>query len=274
MTSPEPFDPDDPFVAHFHREPMGAVGVGVVVLSNGPADPETATAWDESLSWLRSQGRPVDVVFPAVDRTDPRLGDLIQEALAALPHPIVAVAASAAPPSQAHWTPLLKALDQADHVVGGRPAGAGAAIARSLTRIVRRIVFGVPVADVHSPLRLHRAEKLREIPLQSGSSFVDVEVLAKATFLGHVLDEPKIPALAGPTWRKGSFRDLKVVFKNPTFRRPPGYASRPLEEPQGEPEGHDRPGGEDRQGDEHAGVSQAGPLQDDQPEAADQLGQR
>ena len=255
MTSPEPFDLDDPFVAHFHREPMGTVGVGVVVLSNAPVDADASTAWDESLSWLRSQGRPVDLVFQVVDHTRPQLGALIRESLIALPHPVIAVAASATPPSQAHWSPLLKALDQADHVVGGRPAGAGTAIARSLSRIVRRVIFGVPVADVHSPLRLHRAEKLWEIPLQSGSSFVDVEILGKATFLGHILDEPRIPALAGATWRKGSLHDLNVVFKKPTFRRPPEYQSGPLEESEGEPEAPDRPGDEDRQGHEHAGVS-------------------
>ncbi|WP_165070908.1 hypothetical protein [Paludisphaera rhizosphaerae] len=255
MTSPEPFDPDDPFAVHFHREPMGTVGVGVVVLSNAPIDPEASSIWDESLSWLRSQGRPVDVVFQAVDPTRPQLGVLIREALIALPHPIIALAASATPPSQTHWAPLLKALDQADHVVGGRPAGGGTAVARSLARIVRRLVFGVPVADVYSPLRLHRAEKLWEIPLQSGSSFVNVEVLAKATFLGHILDEPKIPALAGTTWRKGSFHDLNVVFKKPTFRRPPEYQSGPFEESESKPEGPDRPGGEDRQGHEHSGVS-------------------
>lgn len=274
MTSPEPFDPDDPFAVHFHREPMDAAGVAVVVLSNGPADPEASTAWAESLDWLRADGRPIEVVIQVVDPARPRVGDLIQQAIASRPHPIVAVVASAEPPSQAHWTPLLKALDQADHVVGGRPAGAAASIGRNLARIVRRLVFGVPVADVHSPLRLHRAERLKEIPLQSLSSFVDVEILAKATFLGHILDEAKIPELGGSRWRKGSFRDLNVVFKRPTFRRPPEHRSRPLEEPQGEPEGPDGPGQEHAQGQEDAGVDQAGPFQDDQAKAADELSQR
>ena len=273
MTSPEPFDPDDPFAVHFHREPMGIVGVGVVVLRNGPIDPETATAWHESLAWLRSEGRPVDVVARAVDPARPRLGDLIEQATATLPHPIVAVVASDAPPTPAHWTPLLKALDQADHVVGGRAAAAWTSLTRRLWQGVRRLVLGVPIADVHSPIRLHRAERLREIPLQSFSSFVDVEILAKATFLGHLLDEPRIPALAGRTWRKGSFRDRNVVFKRPTFRRPPEHPSRPLEESQGEPERPDGPGGEDSQGQEYAGVRQAAPIQDDQPKRGDELSQ-
>ena len=39
-------------------------------------------------------------------------------------------------------------------------------------------------------------EKLAAIPLQSGSSFLDLEILAKATFLGHLLSEVEIPPLA------------------------------------------------------------------------------
>ena len=274
MTTPEPFDPDDPFVAHFHREPMGNVGVALVVLVNAPAGPDAAAPWEDSVGWLRAQGRAVDVRLIPVDRDAPRLGESIGRALQEISQPIVAVSSATAPPAEAHWSPLLKGLDQADHVVGGRPAGPATALARFVAKVVRRVVFGVPVADVHSPLRLHRAEKLRDIPLQSGSSFVDVEILAKATFLGHVLDEPTVPALAGVTWRRGAMRDLNLVFKKPTFRRPPEYASGPLEHPEGEPERPDGPGGEDRQGPGDLEPAQAGALQQDQPKPADELGQR
>ena len=96
---------------------------------------------------------------------------------------------------QRHLDPLLEAIDQADHVVGRRPAGRwenGHAVAG---RLPRRLVFAVPLLDVHSPCRLHRLEKLTAIPLQSGSSFLDTEILAKATFLGHLLDEVDVPPL-------------------------------------------------------------------------------
>ncbi len=84
---------------------------------------------------------------------------------------------------------------------------ARAAAARNWTgllgSLVRRLVFAVPLRDVHSPCRLHRLDKLAAIPLQSASSFLDTEILAKATFLGHLIDEVAVPPLRGArdfTW--------------------------------------------------------------------------
>ena len=62
--------------------------------------------------------------------------------------------------------------------------------------LFRRLIFAVPLDDVHSPCRLHRLEKLLAIPLQSESSFLDTEIFAKATFLGHLIDEVEVPPLA------------------------------------------------------------------------------
>ncbi|WP_165250066.1 hypothetical protein [Paludisphaera soli] len=235
MTTSEPFDADDPFALHFHREPLGPVGIDLLVLRDFAAVNPDPSAWEAGVDWLRAEGRTVEVVTEVVDGAEPQIGEQIRRFLDASAQPIVAICRAERPPSREHWEPLLKGLDQADHVVGGRSANPPAAAWRALARIVRRIVLGVPVADVHSTMRLHRAEKLREIPLQSGSSFVDVEILAKATFLGHVLDEPTIPALPGPTWTRGRLRDLALVFKRPTFRRPPelGPDSRPFEQSQG-----------------------------------------
>jgi hypothetical protein len=265
MTTPEPFDADDPFAVHFHREPMGATGIDLLVLSDSTGGDVDLSAWEASVDWLRAEGRTVGVVAEVLDRGEPRIGERIRRFVDRSEQPIVAICRAERPPSREHWEPLLKALDQADHVVGRRPASPPGAFGRSLARLVRRIVLGVPVADVHSPMRLHRAEKLREIPLQSGSSFVDVEVLAKATFLGHVLDEPAIPALPGRTWNWGRLRDLAAVFKHPTFRRPPEPEPdlRPLEESQGEPEGADRPGGENRQGAGDLESAEPRPFQQD-----------
>ena len=43
--------------------------------------------------------------------------------------------------------------------------------------LFRRLIFAVPLHDVHSPCRLHRLEKLQAISLQSESSFLDPEIL-------------------------------------------------------------------------------------------------
>ncbi len=82
----------------------------------------------------------------------------------------------------------------------GTPAGRlAAAWDRWLASLPRRLVFAVPLRDVHSPCRLHRLEKLARIPFQSASSFLDMEILAKATFLGHLIDEVDVPPLCGRT---------------------------------------------------------------------------
>lgn len=245
-----------------------------MALVDGPAAADAAAAWEDSVAWLRAEGRPVELILTAVDRAAPSLGRSIQRAAATALHPIVAIAATAEPPMRGAWESLLKALDGADHVWLRRPAGFPLSAWRWLTRASRRTVFGVPIMDVHSPLTLHRAEKLRAIPLQSGSSFVDVELPAKATFLGHVLDEASVPAPARPTWNRGRLRDMRLVFKSPTFRLAPAEGSGPLEPPQGEPEGHDGPGEEDRQGPQDPLVPEPRPLQQDEPERGDELGQR
>ena len=59
------------------------------------------------------------------------------------------------------------------------------------------MVFAVPTLDVHSPCRLHRREKLEALSLQSSSRFLDIEILAKGTFLSHLLDEVPVPRLKG-----------------------------------------------------------------------------
>jgi len=273
MTEPEPFDPLDPFAVHFHREPMDGRGVALVLLSDAVEGPDES-ALAPCADWLREQKRAVETRVIAVDRAAPRLGERIGEALASLDQPIIAFFSAAEPPTPEHLKPLLKAINQADHVVGKRPAEPPAAVARWLARIPRRLVFAVPMLDVNSPCRMHRLEKLQTIPLQSGSSFINTELLAKATFLGHLLDEVAIPPIRGRVWRRGWFRDLGLVFKRPTFR-PPSDINResgPLEQSQGQPEGADRPGGEDAERGENLELSDPSALQNDHPQSVDELG--
>lgn len=275
MTQHEPFDPLDPFDVHFHRESLEGAGATLILLADA-VEGLDESALTSCVSWLKSQGRPVETRLIAVDRSAPRLGEQIAEVLASVDLPIVAFFSAAEPPTPEHLKPLFKAINQADHVVGRRPAGPLVEVGRWLARIPRRLVFGVPVLDVNSPCRLHRLEKLQTIPLQSGSSFVNTEILAKATFLGHLLDEVAIPALSGRVWRLGWFRDLRLVFKRPTFRPPAGVEidppSRPLEQPEGQPERADGPSGEDSQGHEDLNLSDPRALQNDHPQGVDKLG--
>ena len=134
----------------------------------------------------------------------------------------------------------------------GAAARPGPAYSGSLAR---RLIFAVPLRDVHSPCRLHRLDKLAAIPLQSASSFLDTEILAKATFLGHLIDEVTVPPLRGQTGSSGLVDGLESSPAPSAVCRSSG----PAEEPQCQSEGDDGPGGEDQDG--RADIEQARPLE-------------
>lgn len=275
MTTPEAADPLDPFEVHFHREPLQGAGVTLILLADTTADPvATAGVFAPCVAWLQGEGgRSVQSQVVPVDRASPRLNALIEAALEAVDQPIVLICSAVEPIAPEYLKPLLESIDKADHVLGRRPTTPLRDGVRRLTSLFRRLVFAVPILDVDSPCQLHRTEKLRAIPLQSGSSFVNVEILAKATFLGHLLDEVEIPALVGTVWGRGRFKDLRVVLKAPTFRPVGNASSAPLEEAEGQPERADRPGGEDGDRLEDVEVREPRAFEDDQAKGADELGQ-
>ncbi len=83
------------------------------------------------------------------------------------------------------------------------------------------IVYGVPLEDPTSAFKVYRADFLRRFPIQSDGDFVQIELVAKSTFLTCILDEmplsPKGAAIPHATWTRG---DRKRVFGNPQFRNP------------------------------------------------------
>lgn len=255
-TEPEPSN-DDPFEAHFRREPLAGAGVLVVVFASG----DVLGAWGIAqglVSLMQARKRPVD--WLVTDETVGGFAEALTGALRGATQPLVLVTNAFEPWTAAHLDPLLEAIDRCDHVLGRRPAGPWGSVRRWLVTRLDRLVYGVPLLDIHSPCRLHRREKLASIPFQSKSSFLDIEILAKATFLGHLLDEVPVPALARKTASE-SRSDRSLIFRRPLFVRESG----PAEEAQSEEEGADGPGGEDRQGDQDRPVAEAGPFQNDQP---------
>lgn len=256
----------DPFAEHTVREPMTGAGVTVVVLFQGDADPDRARAVGESVeSLLTEVKRPVTTELAPV-LPDGR-GAAVSRALADASHPLVLFTDATEPWTSAHLDPLLDAIDQCDHVVGRRDIGLLGSLGRWLGSLPWRGVFAVPLQDVHSPCRLHRTEKLAAIPLQSRGSFLDVEIPAKATYLGQLLNEVDVPPLAsaGPKSARG---DLSTVFNHPEFH----FTSAPSEDPEGEGEGPDRPEGEDaeRGGD----LDEGRPVEDHGAERVEELGER
>jgi hypothetical protein len=87
-------------------------------------------------------------------------------------------------------------------------------------RLAARILFGLRYHDVACPVRLIRREIFARIPIQSEGSFVHVEILAKANFLGHLMAE-EVPLPLGPRADGDGFalvwRDAKRLMQNPDF---------------------------------------------------------
>ncbi len=212
MTTIDPSD--DPFLAHLEREPMTGAGVRVIVITQPEFHDGHAVA--ESIENLfKDSDREVEsVVIPV---TSEGLARAIEHGLEGATLPLVLVTSAQQAWTKPHLEPLLKAIDACDHVFGRRPRST----LRSdfVARIVRRLIFAVPLRDVHSPCRLHRLEKLAAIPLQSESSFIDTEILAKATFLGHLIDEVPVPRLDGWLRSRGAWKDWNRVLSHPRFAR-------------------------------------------------------
>src|SRR5262249_19750855 len=166
--------------------------VRVVVVAAGGANVAAAVA--RSVEGLvRERGRAAEGVI--VDPVGEQLPDALSRATVGTTAPIILITNALGPWTGDRLDPLLKAIDYCDHVVGRRRSGARSAVRRWLGRALWRWVFAVPVTDVHSPCRIHRLGAFASIPLQSDSSFLNVEVLAKATFLGHLIDEVPVPDL-------------------------------------------------------------------------------
>jgi glycosyltransferase involved in cell wall biosynthesis len=115
-----------------------------------------------------------------------------------------------------------------------------------------RVLFGLRVRDVYCPFRLYRREIFERIPIQSDGEFAQVEVLAKANFLGSVMTETPVrhqPPAETPgetaAARRQERADFWRVFGHPDFRPPPpdGAAAQPVPSPEGHaPAGPPDPG--------------------------------
>jgi glycosyltransferase involved in cell wall biosynthesis len=83
-----------------------------------------------------------------------------------------------------------------------------------------RLLFGLRVGDINSKFKLFRRSVFDRMVLQSDGEFIHAEILAKANFLGCLMDEiplgdrpdpPPVPDVGGEMW---------TVFRDPRFRSP------------------------------------------------------
>jgi hypothetical protein len=173
---------------------------------------------------------------------DSAYGRALESGYSGTTHPLVLVTTATEPWTEGQLRPLLEAIDRCDHAIGRRPRESNQRVFSWLRRQLWHALFAIPARDVHSPCRLHRRAALEAIPLQSATDFADIELLAKATFLGHLIDDPAIPPLERFAFpRQSRMGDFQSVFRHPRFVRD----SSPAEDPEGEQERPDRPEAQD-----------------------------
>jgi glycosyltransferase involved in cell wall biosynthesis len=178
-------------------------------------------------------------------------GACLRTALAVAQHPLIFYTACNYPYPPADLTKLLAAIDAVDVVSGCRTEAVPAWLTRfdSIYRLVARIVagthpeprpgwrgwrawradvrlrlmFGLRLWDPTSAYKLYRRSLLDRIPIQSNGEFVNVELLAKANFLGCMMVEAPIGRLAGGFKGviepdvAGAAGDARRVFRRPEF---------------------------------------------------------
>jgi len=149
------------------------------------------------------------------------LGAALRSGLAVAQHPLVLTATCDGQYEPAAFRQLLDLINQVDLVTGirvGQPVPWWLRVLGAMHRLIARVVFGVPLEprvvwlgwanfprrllarwvfglrlqDVDCVLRLYRREILPRLVLQSDGPFAQVEIVAKANFLGCWLAEAPI----------------------------------------------------------------------------------
>src|SRR5262249_25539450 len=98
-----------------------------------------------------------------------------------------------------------------------------------------RVLFGLRVGDINSKFKLVRRSVFDRMLIQSDGEFVHAELLAKANFLGCMMDEVVLAARHTPGPLPDTRKEQWRLFRNAKFRSPiptPGWPdSKPKEEP-------------------------------------------
>lgn len=84
-----------------------------------------------------------------------------------------------------------------------------------------RWLFGLRVGDINSKFKLFRRSVFDRMVLQSDGEFIHAEILAKANFLGCLMDEVALGDRPDPLPAPDVGKEMWTVFREPKFRTPP-----------------------------------------------------
>jgi glycosyltransferase involved in cell wall biosynthesis len=217
----------------------------VILVDDGSSDEIRAIG--EGLAARYTEMRPIHHPKPR------GLGAALRTGLAAARYPLILTASGDPQFDPGDLQKLLQKIDHVDLVTGIRiwrpvPAWLGGLglVYRLLARVVfgvslerrgawlgwaglrrrwlARWAFGVRIQDAECLLRLYRRSILPRLVVQSRGPFALVEILAKANFLGCLLDEVAVMyrprakgGIADPGPHAHSWTDAWRVFKAPDF---------------------------------------------------------
>jgi glycosyltransferase involved in cell wall biosynthesis len=237
-------------VAEWHTVLDGLVRPYEIILVNDGSTDDTTMLAD----LLASRFSRLRVIHHAFRQG---FGAALRSGIAAAQHPLLAYTTCDKQYLPAELKRLLDSIDKVDLVTGYRQWLRVPQLLRGLGLVYRifvRVIFGIPleplpcwlgdkgqvkrwfarwifgvrVHDVECAFRLFRRAVFERIPIQSNGPFAQVEILAKANFLGCWMAEVPVSyqALAGrPLW--GSliggetyWSEARRLFGEPSFKQP------------------------------------------------------
>jgi glycosyltransferase involved in cell wall biosynthesis len=207
----------------------------------GPEAEEVLRGWAEYLAGLGrdhevlvantgSDGRIAEIaqglvakyptIRPLPNSTAGGIGASLRISLAAANYPLLFYADGSRCYQPADLNLLLEAIDKVDIVSGYRVWHKGSRSQALTSRWLARLFFGVRLRDPDCSFKLFRRSIFARIPIQSDGPFVHAEILAKANFLGCLMNEvpvtfredQKTAVLPRTRWA-----DARRVFFHPDF---------------------------------------------------------
>ena len=83
-----------------------------------------------------------------------------------------------------------------------------------------RVLFGLRIGDINSKFKLFRRSVFERMELQSDGEFIHAEILAKANFLGCMMDEVVLADKQVPAAPTDTRKEMWRVFRDAKFRSP------------------------------------------------------
>lgn len=120
-------------------------------------------------------------------------GSALRKGISACQHPLVLLSSARLDVTPIELREAVELIERADVVIGWRPRRLLAWLAAPIDWLIAQW-FGVSVADPSSPLRLFRRNAVDGIVLETSGRLLDVELMAKMTYLSCLMDELAAPS--------------------------------------------------------------------------------